>query len=88
MDKIFVEIGLDFDHNRYGLGRSVEIEHPDGSESRNKRKGEIFIVESRYLRLWLMKWVFIFDSQKPYFSIKRKGRLNFKIVVGKWGYSQ
>ena len=32
--KIYVEYGLDFDNNRFGLGRSVEIESEDGTEKR------------------------------------------------------
>ncbi len=30
--EVFVEYGLDFDNNRYGFGRSVEIEYEDGTE--------------------------------------------------------
>lgn len=88
MDKIFVEFGLDFDNNPCGLGRSVEVERPDGSEFRVKGKVAKFKVASFYLRLWLGKDVLIWDSQQPHFSIKHKERLNFKIVVGKWGYAQ
>ena len=33
---IFVEYGLDFDNNRFGFGKSVEIENKDGTEYRVK----------------------------------------------------
>ena len=34
---IFVEYGLDFDNNRFGFGKSVEIENFDGTEYRVKK---------------------------------------------------
>ena len=36
--EVFVEYGLDFDNNRYGFGRSVEVEYEDGTEIRTKDK--------------------------------------------------
>ena len=35
---IYIEYGLDFDNNRFGLGRSVEIERDNGTEYRTKEK--------------------------------------------------
>lgn len=32
--KIFIEYGLDFDNNKYGIGRSTEVEYTDGTEMR------------------------------------------------------
>lgn len=85
-DKIFAEIGFDLDNNRFGFGQSIEIEHSDGSEDRLNEAVKIKKIESYYVRIWILKRVFIIDSQRPHFSFKKKNRLNFKIVLGKWGY--
>ena len=39
--KIFVEYGLDFDNNKYGFGRSVEVEYTDGTEMRTHVRTKI-----------------------------------------------
>ena len=78
--KVFVEYGLDFDNNRYGLGRSVEIENSDGTESRCKDK---FILRNRryYIRIWIGKKVFSY-SRNNGFKITLKNRNNIKILLG------
>ena len=85
-NKVFTEIGFDLDNNRFAFGRSVEIEYPDGSEIRQKNSVSADRIQSRYLRLWLGKRVLIVDSQSPHFSLKKKNRRNFKLVLGKWGF--
>ncbi|AYG00073.1 DUF3977 family protein [Lactococcus allomyrinae] len=85
MNKIFIEIGFDLDNNRFGFGRSVEIEHADGTEKRLKISVKPDKLVSRYVRIWLGKTVLIFDSQSPHFSVRKKTRRNFKFVIGKWG---
>ncbi|QDK71029.1 DUF3977 family protein [Lactococcus protaetiae] len=85
MNKIFIEIGFDLDNNRFGFGKSVEIEHTDGSEVRIKTAPQIDKPKSYYVRIWIGKSVLIFDSQSPHFSFKKKRRRNFKFVIGKWG---
>ncbi|MDR1338059.1 MAG: NUDIX hydrolase [Rickettsiales bacterium] len=83
--KIFVEYGLDFDNNKYWLGRSTEVEYADGTEIR--KNGRIKIeksdkISARYFRIWLGKFILIIDSDKPHVSFKKKKRWNFKIVYG------
>ena len=34
---IYIESGLDFDNNKFGLERSVEIERDDGTEIRCRK---------------------------------------------------
>lgn len=85
-NKIFIEIGFDLDNNRFGFGRSVEIEHDDGTEDRMKKRLKLKQVESHYVRIWLGKRVLVLDRQKPHLAVKKKTRNNFKGVVGKWGY--
>ena len=36
--KIYIEYGFDLDNNRFGFGRSVEIENPDGTQNIEPRK--------------------------------------------------
>lgn len=36
-ETFFVECGLDFDNNRFGFGKSVEVENSDGTEYRIKK---------------------------------------------------
>lgn len=88
-EKIFVEVGFDLDNNRFGFGRSVEIEYADGTEKRfefaDKSVSKYFKTNSFYLRIWLAKSVWIIDTKSPYFKIKKKKRINFKFVLGKWG---
>lgn len=38
---IFVEYGLDFDNNRFGFGKSVEVENQDRTEYRIKKINKI-----------------------------------------------
>lgn len=83
--KIFSEYGLDFDNHKYGLGHSTEIEYDDGSEKRVQGYVKINQVLARYVRIWMGKIVFVIDSDKPHFCIRKKNRWNFKIVYGKSG---
>ena len=83
--KIFNEYGLDFDNNKYGFGQSSEIEYMDGTEIRTHERISIKKIHARYIRIWVGKIVFIFDTSKPHFCIRKKGRWNFKIVYGKSG---
>ena len=48
---IYIEYGLDFDNNRFGLGRSVEVERDDGTEYRTKEKIKLS-QKNYYFRLW------------------------------------
>ncbi len=81
--QIFVEYGLDFDNNRFGLGRSVEIEYADGTEKRTMKK--VRLKNKRcYFRMWTGKYVFILSHNGP--ELVRKKRWNFKIVFGIRGY--
>lgn len=83
--KIFVEYGLDFDNNKYGFGRSIEVEYPDGTESRNNKFVKIRRsdkVHARYFRIWIGKFMMVIDTDKPHISFKKKKRWNFKIIYG------
>lgn len=80
--KIFSEYGLDFDNNKYGFGHSIEYEYTDGTEMRTHESVKFKKVHARYLRIWLGKIVFIIDSNKPHFCVRKKTRWNFKIVYG------
>ena len=77
---IYVEYGLDFDNNKFGFGRSVEVENPDGTEYRTKEKVQL-INKRYYFRLWIGKIVFVI-SKKSGFEIVHKKRYNFKAVLG------
>ncbi len=79
---IYREYGLDFDNNRYGFGRSTEIEYDDGTEMRTHEKINIPHVSAHYFRIWIGKIVFVIDSDRPHFSTHKKKRWNFKIVYG------
>lgn len=83
--KIFNEYGLDFDNNKYGFGRSTEIEYDDGTEIRTHDRIKIQNVNARYMRIWIGKVAFIIDSDKPHFCVRKKNRMNFKIVYGTSG---
>ncbi len=76
---IFVEYGLDFDNNRFGLGKSVEIENKDGTEYRIKKSIKLRN-KKYYFRFWIFKKVFIISRNG--FEIKQKNRNNLKIVFG------
>ena len=77
---IYIEYGLDFDNNRFGLGRSVEVERDDGTEYRTKEKIKL-LQKSYYFRLWLGKYVLVI-SRANGFELVRKNRYNLKIVFG------
>ena len=77
---IYIEYGFDLDNNRFGFGRSVEVERTDGSEYRTKGKVQL-ISKSYYFRLWIGKYVLVI-SQTNGFEIVQKNRYNFKIVFG------
>ena len=77
---IYIEYGLDFDNNRFGLGRSVEVEHDDGTEYRTKEKIKLSS-KSYYFRLWIGKYVLVI-SRTHGFELVHKNRYNFKIVFG------
>ena len=82
LKKIFIEYGLDFDNNKYGFGRSTEYEYSDGTEMRTHERIKFDRVVSRYFRIWIGKIVFIIDSDRPHFYIRKKPRWNFKAVYG------
>lgn len=77
---IYIEYGLDFDNNRFGLGRSVEVERDDGTEYRTKEKIKLS-QKSYYFRLWLGKYVLVI-SRANGFELVHKNRYNLKIVFG------
>ncbi|MBN1281921.1 MAG: DUF3977 family protein [Alphaproteobacteria bacterium] len=85
-DKIFIEYGLDFSNNKYGIGRSSEIEYSDGTEMRTHERIHIKKIKAKYFRLWVGKFMLVIDSDKPHFCFKKKKRYNFKIVYGISGY--
>lgn len=83
-DKIFTEIGIDPDNNKFIVGVSSEIEYKDGSEVR--QSGFIKMkLDSIYIRLWVFKNVFAI-SRKQGIKIKKKNKNNFKFVFGLEGY--
>ena len=77
---IYIEYGLDFDNNRFGLGRSVEVERDDCTEYRTKEKIKLS-QKNYYFRLWLGKYVLVI-SRPNGFELVHKNRYNFKIVFG------
>lgn len=77
---IYIEYGLDFDNNRFGLGRSVEVERDDSTEYRTKEKIKLS-QKSYYFRLWLGKYVLVI-SRANGFELVHKNRYNLKIVFG------
>ena len=77
---IYIEYGLDFDNNRFGLGRSVEVERDDDTEYRTKEKIKLS-QKSYYFRLWLGKYVLVI-SRANGFELVHKNRYNLKIVFG------
>lgn len=76
---VYVEYGLDFDNNRWGIGKSIEIEAPDGTEFRTKGK-ITFSKQEYYFRLWIFKKVLIVSKNGV--KISNKSRNNFKILFG------
>lgn len=81
--KIFIEYGLDFDNNRFGFGKSVEVENDDGTEYRTKQTVKLKN-KSYYARVWIGKIVFALSQTKG-LNITHKKRYNFKIVFGVQG---
>ena len=81
--KIFIEYGIDFDNNKYGFGRSTEIEYSDGTEVRTHKHIKTKTITGHYMRFWIGKIIFVIDSDRPHFCIRKKKRWNFKIVYGK-----
>ena len=77
---IYVEYGLDFDNNRFGFGRSVEVERADSTEYRTKEKIKLS-QKSYYFRLWIGKYVLVI-SRTHGIELVHKNRYNFKIVFG------
>lgn len=76
---IYIEYGLDFDNNKFGFGKSVEVENADGTEYRTKMS--VKLKNKRYyFRVWVFKKVFILSRNG--FERINKSRHNFKIVVG------
>lgn len=82
--KAYVEYGLDFDNNRFGFGKSTEIENDDGTEYRIKTNISIYN-KCYYVRLWIGKKVFSYSVHDG-FKIKTKKRNNFKLILGVAGY--
>lgn len=81
-DKIFIEYGLDFDNNKYGMGRSIEVEYADGTEMRTSQRIQIARATEHYVRIWIGRRVLVFSTVRPYISLHKKNRWNFKIVYG------
>lgn len=83
MQKVYVEYGIDFDNNQYGIGKSTEIENPDGTEYRTKENIIIKGQKRYYLRIWILKYVMAISfNDRNIFETKTKNRNNFKIVFG------
>ncbi len=80
IDKIFIEYGLDFENNKFGLGKSIEIEYKDGSEERVKTLPCLLSDKNYYFRFWILKTVFMFLSSG--LEVVKKNRNNFKIIWG------
>lgn len=79
----FIEIGLDFDNNPFGLGVSSEIEKDDGTECR--QRGFIKLKpHSLYFRFWIFKYVLVLSFFR--LEIVKKNRHNLKIVIGISGF--
>jgi hypothetical protein len=77
---IYIEYGFDLDNNRFGFGRSVEVERDDGSEYRTKEKVKL-VTKSYYFRLWIGKYVLVI-SKAHGVELIHKNRYNFKAVFG------
>lgn len=78
----YIEYGIDFDNNKFGFGRSTEIEFADTEwrvQSNVKIKNKRY-----YIRFWIGKKVFSY-SMNDGFKIKNKNRFNFKLVFGVQG---
>jgi len=77
--KVFTEIG-------YGNGSFFSTEIEKGEREHRLKK---FIlpksINSFYFRIWLGKNNYVCSSLKPFFFIKPKGRVEFKILFGIFG---
>ena len=80
---IYTEYGFDWDNNRFGFGRSVEVERADGTEYRTKEKIKLSS-KSYYFRLWIGKYVLVISCANG-FELVHKNRYNLKIVFGTKG---
>ncbi|MGO4274750.1 DUF3977 family protein [Paenibacillus sp. TAF58] len=72
-----------------GIGNTwiirTETEFDDGSEIENKGIIKPIIFHSIYLRIWLGKTVFIWDSKQG-FKRRTKPRRSFKFILGLASY--
>ena len=75
-----LKAGQRIEHNRFGFGRSVEVENDDGTEFRTKEKIKL-VQKTYYLRLWIGKIVLVISRENG-LKIVHKKRYNFKIVFG------
>ncbi len=80
IDKIFIEYGLDFENNKFGLGKSVEVEYTDDTEERMQSLPCAVLSNRLYFRVWVYKTSFIFS--KTGVDVVKKGRCNFKVILG------
>lgn len=80
IDKVFVEYGLDFDNNKFGLGKSIEVEYTDDTEDRMQAMPCAVAGCRSYFRIWIYKTSFIFS--KTGVDVVKKNRLNLKVIVG------
>lgn len=74
----FIELGLDFDNNKYGLGLSSEIENNE-HEIRLTRLIKLK-VNQIYLRIWVLKYVLVISTIG--ISLSKKNRINLKLIFG------
>ena len=78
---VFIEYGIDFDNNKYGLGKSIELSD-NKKEIRIKKSIKLKIVKGFYIRLWICKKIIILSTFTPILKLQNKSRYNFKIVFG------
>ena len=55
---IFIEYGIDFDNNKYGIGKSIELSVKT-KEVRVKKSIPLKSIKGFYIRLWVWKKVII-----------------------------
>lgn len=72
----YIEIGIG---NRWFV--RTEIEHADGTETEAKGIVRPFSFRTFYIRIWIGKKVWIFDSREG-FKSTTKSRKAFKIILG------
>lgn len=75
----FIEFGIDFDNNRYGIGISSEIEYSSAYEKRYKGLIKLNLKEI-YFRVWLLKYSFSIGTGE--IELVKKERNNFKFLLG------